>query len=55
VQHTAGNSFTPMRQTGEKATATVAKAKKVKPNDSCHCGSGKKYKKCHKTEDDKKL
>ncbi|HCB51203.1 TPA: hypothetical protein DEP21_01280 [Patescibacteria group bacterium] len=21
--------------------------KKVKPNDPCPCGSGKKYKKCH--------
>ncbi|MBC7797684.1 MAG: SEC-C domain-containing protein, partial [Pyrinomonadaceae bacterium] len=20
---------------------------KLKPNDACHCGSGKKFKKCH--------
>jgi len=26
--------------------ATEAKAPKLKPNDTCNCGSGKKYKKC---------
>ncbi|HZH33471.1 MAG TPA: preprotein translocase subunit SecA [Pyrinomonadaceae bacterium] len=48
-----------MTFTGANATATVAgdeavKAKpfrrenaKIKPNDACHCGSGKKFKKCH--------
>jgi preprotein translocase subunit SecA len=50
---------TAMTFTGANATATIAgdeaaKAKpfrreqpKVKPNDPCFCGSGKKYKKCH--------
>ena len=50
---------TAMTFTGANATATVAgeeSAKatpyrrdqpKVKPNDPCHCGSGKKFKKCH--------
>ena len=48
-----------MTFTGANATATIAgaeseKAKpfkrsqpKLKPNDACFCGSGKKYKKCH--------
>jgi hypothetical protein len=32
------------------------KAPQVKPgrNDACWCGSGKKYKKCHESEDAKK-
>lgn len=25
--------------------------KKLGPNDPCHCGSGKKYKKCHQSDD----
>jgi uncharacterized protein YchJ len=48
-----------MTFTGANATATVAGEEaakatpyrrdqpKVKPNDPCHCGSGKKFKKCH--------
>jgi uncharacterized protein YecA (UPF0149 family) len=32
-----------------KITVPTAKnAKKLKPNDKCHCGSGKKLKKCCK-------
>lgn len=27
---------------------------KVGRNDPCHCGSGKKYKKCHEAEDEAK-
>ena len=27
---------------------TAKKVKKLKPNDKCHCGSGKKLKKCCK-------
>lgn len=27
-------------------TRTIKKSKKIYPNDSCPCGSGKKYKKC---------
>lgn len=27
-------------------TQTIQKSKKIYPNDSCPCGSGKKYKKC---------
>jgi len=30
----------------KKAGVTVKKASKVKPNDKCTCGSGKKFKKC---------
>ena len=34
----------------------VPEAPAVKPgrNDACWCGSGKKYKKCHMPEDEKK-
>jgi preprotein translocase subunit SecA len=50
---------TAMTFTGANATATVAGEEaakatpfrrsqpKVKPNDPCYCGSGKKFKKCH--------
>ena len=30
----------------QKSSTTIAKDKKVDPNDPCPCGSGKKYKKC---------
>ena len=30
-----------------KATPFVREQPKVKANDPCHCGSGKKFKKCH--------
>ncbi|MEJ2684430.1 MAG: SEC-C metal-binding domain-containing protein [Candidatus Sulfobium sp.] len=30
-------------------------AQKVGRNDACWCGSGKKYKKCHLVEDEKKM
>jgi len=36
--------------TGEdvcKSTMFVRDQPKVKPNDPCFCGTGKKYKKCH--------
>ena len=44
------NGFKPMKS-GEAGGAGVSmttekKAKKVKPNDPCPCGSGKKFKKC---------
>jgi len=29
------------------ASKPVVRSKKVKPNDPCPCGSGKKYKHCH--------
>ncbi len=32
---------------GEKSNAPVRVEKKVRPNDPCPCGSGKKYKYCH--------
>ena len=32
---------------GEKRQPTVRTAPKLGRNDPCHCGSGKKYKKCH--------
>jgi preprotein translocase subunit SecA len=49
----AGMAFTGAmsRQRGgrrsRKATPFVRDQPKVKPNDPCSCGSGKKYKKCH--------
>ncbi len=50
----AGMAFTGAMSTanvaGEdvrKATPFVRDQPKVKPNDPCFCGSGKKYKKCH--------
>ena len=30
----------------QKSSTTIVKPEKVYPNDSCPCGSGKKYKKC---------
>jgi preprotein translocase subunit SecA len=30
-----------------KSTPFVRSSPKLKPNDPCHCGSGKKFKKCH--------
>ncbi|MDR0966743.1 MAG: preprotein translocase subunit SecA [Myxococcales bacterium] len=30
-----------------KQQTVVRKGPKVRPNDPCHCGSGKKYKRCH--------
>jgi preprotein translocase subunit SecA len=38
--------------TGYKARE---KSKTPGPNDPCHCGSGKKYKKCHMAEDQAKV
>ena len=50
----AGMAFTGAMSTaaaaGEeaaKATPFVRDQPKVKPNDPCYCGSGKKFKKCH--------
>jgi preprotein translocase subunit SecA len=34
-------------QPAESAGTTVVAAQKVGRNDPCHCGSGKKFKKCH--------
>jgi preprotein translocase subunit SecA len=34
-------------QPGETSSTTVVAAQKVGRNDPCHCGSGKKFKKCH--------
>jgi len=41
----------------EKARSKLTPAKgdmpaKLGRNDSCHCGSGKKYKKCHRPQDE---
>lgn len=41
------NFFKPQTASGH--------AGNVGRNDLCWCGSGKKYKKCHLTEDEKKL
>jgi preprotein translocase subunit SecA len=50
----SGMAFTGAMSGATAAGEEAAKAKpftrdqpKVKPNDSCPCGSGKKYKKCH--------
>ncbi len=50
----AGMAFTGAMATAEVAGAEAAKhtpfkrdQPKVKPNDPCYCGSGKKFKKCH--------
>ena len=50
----AGMAFTGayegVTSAGEEAlkhTPFVRDTPKMKPNDPCHCGSGKKYKKCH--------
>ena len=34
-------------QEARKHTPFVRETPKVKPNEPCHCGSGKKFKKCH--------
>jgi uncharacterized protein YecA (UPF0149 family) len=38
-----------------RSTEGDAPAKKPERNDPCWCGSGKKYKKCHLHEDEKKV
>lgn len=50
----AGMAFTGAMGTAEAAGAEAARhtpfvrdQPKVKPNDACYCGSGKKFKKCH--------
>jgi len=50
----AGMAFTGAMSTAEAAGAEAARhtpyvrdQPKVKPNDPCYCGSGKKFKKCH--------
>lgn len=43
-------AFSGAEMAGEEAkkhTPFVRDTPKVKPNDPCHCGSGKKFKKCH--------
>ena len=41
----------PNAGAGDGSFANQAKSKKVKDNDPCPCGSGKKYKKCCKAKD----
>ncbi len=50
----AGMAFTGAMSSAEAAGAEAARhtpfvrdSPKMKPNDPCHCGSGKKFKKCH--------
>jgi uncharacterized protein YecA (UPF0149 family) len=38
-----------VKQMGASAGPTKKNKKKLKPNDKCFCGSGKKLKKCCKT------
>ncbi|MCB1023105.1 MAG: SEC-C domain-containing protein, partial [Acidobacteria bacterium] len=54
MKQAAGMAFTGayegVQAAGEEAlkhTPFVRDQPKVKPNEPCHCGSGKKYKKCH--------
>ena len=42
-------------QSSPKETPFQYKKKKIRPNDLCPCGSGKKYKKCHSVSDQMKL
>ncbi|MCV4770776.1 SEC-C metal-binding domain-containing protein, partial [Escherichia coli] len=50
----AGMAFTGAMATAESAGAEAARhtpfvrdTPKMKPNEPCYCGSGKKFKKCH--------
>lgn len=45
IQYSDGG-FKAMKSAGGAGGATTAKARKIKPNESCTCGSGKKAKKC---------
>ena len=45
VQHADGKSFTRIGGSRKNEPAQK-KAGKLKPNDPCACGSGKKHKKC---------
>jgi preprotein translocase subunit SecA len=38
----------------KKSIVQPPKKEKLGRNDPCYCGSGKKYKKCHMTEDEAK-
>ncbi|MEP7074274.1 MAG: SEC-C metal-binding domain-containing protein, partial [Acidobacteriota bacterium] len=53
-RQSAGMAFTGAMATAESAGAEAARhtpyvrdTPKMKPNDPCYCGSGKKFKKCH--------
>jgi preprotein translocase subunit SecA len=53
-RQTAGMAFTGAMATAESAGAEAARhtpfvrdTPKMKPNEPCYCGSGKKFKKCH--------
>ena len=45
----------PAKPEAQAATAEALAAPKLGPNDRCHCGSGKKYKKCHRIADQQAL
>lgn len=47
-----GSSFTAIGGAA-RPQPTIKKQTKIGPNDVCHCGSGKKYKKCHHLADAK--
>jgi len=40
-------------QAAKAATNKPTVRKPPAPNDDCHCGSGKKYRKCHMKKDEK--
>ena len=46
-QNMQGPEGPPQQQQRKKQETVVRQGKKIKPNDPCPCGSGKKYKKCH--------
>lgn len=48
------NPFASVTSASPQSQGTIKTTKRPKPNDPCWCGSGKKYKKCHMEEDEKK-
>jgi preprotein translocase subunit SecA len=50
---TSGVEVSPMAEAAERGAHHTVKREmpKVGRNDPCPCGSGKKYKKCHGTEE----
>ena len=53
-RHQAGEFFDDLEYEEKLVQEPVVLGKRLGRNDPCWCGSGKKYKKCHLTEDEKK-
>jgi preprotein translocase subunit SecA len=43
----ATNNGTAVSKVGDRKTETIGIGRKLGRNELCHCGSGKKFKKCH--------